>query len=525
MEPLVITNLGGPLTRKNTGDVNSGLAKFSPSWGYDPYSKPGNLTWLEQPTSILTGVIFPAMKQRTESNINYIYAIGSNNNLYRVTVNSTSNPDVDSPSVISNMGGSADTYVRGGGMTFYGSTEKIFLGGDDRVQVVNFNGSSPSVIGTMIADSPRPMVNFLGKIYFGNGANIGEIDSGETITTAAKLNPALPSGLVINDLDITPNGNYLQITASRTNSLDAIGGTPADTSSFNATDSFKFYWNGIDASYSTQETHTGVVLTANLAKGNDNYTFGYDHSGTGIFSGPEKKVSLPDVLNPMPNAVFSSGNMMGFVAPEYERSATRFRTGVFHYGQFDDETPHGLYRLARQNASLANDTVVAAAVNVSSHMYQPSQFGLITNIAGTGKIYYSTNELPSVTGTNIQKVWRFRTVPTETNSIMAGVYETQTQLFSKKIKVPEVRIYTEPLIGGNDFVIDLIGSGRSVMAGGSQRFQVATGSVATGTDMVHFNPGMAPTYALGVRITNSSVTGVANWTVNKIEVDYDSGGK
>ena len=122
MEPLVITNLGGPLTRKNTGDVNSGLAKFSPSWGYDPYSKPGNLTWLEQPTSILTGVIFPAMKQRTESNINYIYAIGSNNNLYRVTVNSTSNPDVDSPSVISNMGGSADTYIRGGGMTFYGST-------------------------------------------------------------------------------------------------------------------------------------------------------------------------------------------------------------------------------------------------------------------------------------------------------------------------------------------------------------------------------------------------------------------
>ena len=75
----------------------------------------------------------------------------------------------------------------------------------------------------MTLDSPRPMVNFLGKIYFGNGANIGEIDSGETITTATKLSPALPSGLVINDLDITPNGNYLQITASRTNSLDAIG--------------------------------------------------------------------------------------------------------------------------------------------------------------------------------------------------------------------------------------------------------------------------------------------------------------
>ena len=108
---------------------------------------------------------------------------------------------------------------------------------------------------------------------------------------------------------------------------------------------------------------------------------------------------------------------------------------------------------------------------------------------------------------------------------MAGVYETQTQLFSKKSEIKEVRVYTEPLAGGNDFVVDLIGSGGSVMAGGSQRFQVATGSVATGTDMVHFNPAMAPTYALGVRITNSSVTGVANWTANKVEVDYMEGGR
>ena len=63
------------------------------------------------------------------------------------------------------------------------------------------------------------------------------------------------------------------------------------------------------------------------------------------------------------------------------------------------------------------------------------------------------------------------------------------------------------------------------MAGGSQRFRVATGSVATGADMVQFNPAMAPTHALGVRITNSSVTGVANWTANKIEVDFATGGK
>ena len=80
-------------------------------------------------------------------------------------------------------------------------------------------------------------------------------------------------------------------------------------------------------------------------------------------------------------------------------------------------------------------------------------------------------------------------------------------------------------MGGNDFIVDLIGSGGSIISGGSQRFQVATGSVATGTDMVQFNPVMAPTYAVGVRITNSSTTGVANWTARKLEIDYTDAGK
>ena len=46
MTTLEINNLGGPLTRRNNGDINSGEARFETSWGYDPYSKPGNLTWM-----------------------------------------------------------------------------------------------------------------------------------------------------------------------------------------------------------------------------------------------------------------------------------------------------------------------------------------------------------------------------------------------------------------------------------------------------------------------------------------------
>lgn len=529
---LTITNLGGPLTRRNTGDINSGLTRYDTSWGYDPYSKPGNLTWLEQPVSVLSvAVATHAMKQRIESNVNYVYALGSSNdNLYRITVNSSSNPDVNTASVLGTLG--ADAYDGGGGIAFYGSTEKIFYGGDRNIAKINFNGSSSSILASSSEDQPRPMVQFIGKIYFGYGNNIGEIDSTETVTTVAKLNPALPSGLYVKDLTVSADGNYLQIIASRTNSLNAIGtGTAIEnTTMAAAVDAFKFYWNGIDPGITALDNFSGTVLSANVTRANMDYMFGYDSAGTAIFSGTEKIVSLPRTFNPEPNATFLSGAMLGFIAPEYEPSSGRVRASFYHYGQYDSETPRGLYRLLRHNSPLGDFVGISTCIPVSNRLYVPEHLGFSNNLAQTGKIYYSTNEYNSIGNDNAQRIWRFYPVPRETSgllvgSILAGVYETQSQLFSKKVKVSEVRVYTEPLIGGNDFIVDLIGSGGSVISGGSQRFQVATGSIVAGTDMVHFNPAMVPTYAIGVRITNSSVTGVANWTARKLEIDYTEGGK
>ena len=525
---LTITNLGGPLTRRNTGDIKSGLAKYATSWGYDPYSKPGNLTWLEQPVSILSwsGSQGPmaVMKQRTESDVNYVYGVAKNANLYRITVNSSTNPNLDSPSVISAMaGGFAND--RGAGMVFYGATEKIFVGDNVNIQRVNFDGSSPSVLGSVISGVPRPMTTFLGKVYFGNGVNIGEIDSSELIITQAKLSPALPAGLYVRDLDVSSDGNYLQIITSRTNAAYPQGDSNDRTSS-GAADSFKFYWNGIDSGITSFENYSGIVLSTNVVKADENFTFTHDPSGAALFSGTKKILSLPRALAPHPTAAFLNGNILAFGTAEYEISSTRFRTGIFNYGQYDNETPKGLFRLLRQNAQVEDDVVaVSACIGVSNRIYAPSIYGYANNISGTGKLYYSTQEEDLNVSSFDQRLWRFETVSNGIGSILAGVYETQTQLFSKKTKIPEVRIYTEPLVGGNDFIVDLIGSGGSVMAGGSQRFQVATGSIVAGTDMVHFNPAMAPTYALGVRITNSSITGVANWTANKIEVDYVEGGR
>ena len=93
------------------------------------------------------------------------------------------------------------------------------------------------------------------------------------------------------------------------------------------------------------------------------------------------------------------------------------------------------------------------------------------------------------------------------------------------MKVGEVRVYTNPLTTDNAFEVDLIGSGGSVLSGGSYRFVVGTSSVATGTDMVQYNPATAPTYALGVRVTNASVTGTRNWSASKIEIDVAPAGK
>lgn len=538
MPTLEVTNLGGGLTRRINGDINSGLAKYNTSWGYDPYSKPGNLTWMEQPVSILTlsGSAGPivAMKNRpvgTGDNRNYVYAIAENANLYEIKVSATAqNPNLDSPSIVGALP-ITPNFTRSADMIFYGSTEKIFISGDNVIQRINFNGSgAASITGTpssVLTTTPHPMTTFLGKIYFGNGNNIGEIDSTELITSGAKLSPGLPAGTYVKDLDITPDGNYLQITASRNDFSGEQSGDSADLGSPSAGESYKFYWNGTDAGATSSETYSGQALVSNTVFGDKNYTFGYDSNGAAIFQGSKKIVSLPRANAPFPTAVFSVSNMLGFAMGEYDNSDNRFKGVLYNYGQFDEETSSGLFRILKQTPSGSTEHIltIPACINVSNLVYAPSIFGWPNYTAGVAKLYYSTVQ-GSVSGTANyeQRLWKFTTAPIGTASVVAGVYETQTQMFSKKITVNEVRVYTDPLIGGNDFIIDLIGSGGSVLSGGSQNFTVGTNVTAL-DDRVRFNPTIAPTYVLGIRVTNASITGVANWTANKIEVDYSEAGK
>lgn len=524
MNTLTITNFGGPLTRRNVGDINSGQAKFETSWGYDPYSKPGSLTWLEQPSSVLTltGSAGPiaAMKQRSEGAINYVYAIAKDKTLYKIATNANNNADINSPSIVGALGVSPNFDV-GGSMVFYGATEKIFIGGDNNVQRINFDGSNSSVVGGT-SGSPRPQALFLGKIYFGNRNNIGEIDSTETVTTLTKLSPGLPAGVYVRNLSVSPDGSYLEITATRNLGGNTIDGNTVDTTISAANESFKFYWNGIDDGVSAIENFGGVTLNSGVSFQDKRYTFGNDINGAALFSGAQKAITFPKMFSPFPSAVLPIGNIVSFASHELDSIDNKFKMSLFAYGQGDSESPTGLFRFLRQGTgSGVNDVVaVPALLNVNNRLYVPSVWSYPGNIGGVSKVYISTTDGVA----SVQQLWKFSLAPTGTGSVLAGVYETQTALFSKKVAIKAVRLYTEPLVANNSFTIDLIGSGGSVMGSGSKIFTVGT-NVTAGEDVVSWNPPTAPTAALGIRITNSSVLGTKNWTGLKLEVDIDDAGK
>ena len=531
MPTITITNFQGRLSRNEKGDANSGFAKYSKTYGNDPFSDPGNLTWFEQPTridsgeSVITDLIMAA-RPRLESGITYVYAIGHTGRLYKIQVNdpTTYNPDYDNPVLLATLSAESPTFKYGASIQFYGSTEKIFIGHDRGVTKINFDGTSETFVGTQssyTSSVPRPSVQFAGKLYFGNGTNLVEIDSTELVISYAKITPAFPSGTQVRDIDVSPDGNYVQIVVSRVAQADMTVITQ-DTASLSSADSYFLYWNGVDAGATAYNPYNAYSLNANTSFGPYSYTMGYDSGGAALYAGGSKVISLPNSISPNFGAMFSTGNLVGFGAPEQDSSV--LKGSLLVYGQYDNEIPEGLFRLFRISATTQTDIQqIPVCVVVSNLFYGASSAGYTNNRVGSAKIYFSTLETDSGPTTKY-KLYKFTIVPTGTGTPIAGVYETQTQLFSEKIAIKEIRTYTKPLVTNNEFKLELIGSDAGVITNSDKTFTV--GSTATaGDDIVRYAPDMNQTYALGLRITNSSVTGVVNWTALKAEVDYLDGGK
>jgi len=528
MPTKTINNFQGRLTRYFDGDLNSGYAKYSQTYGNDPFSDPGALTWFEQPTridsagSVITDLIVAA-RPRLESGITYVYAVGHTGRLYKIKVNDPSsyNPNLDNPVLLTTLTAETPTFKYGASIQFYGATEKIFIGHDRGVTKVAFAGTGETFVGTQAtytSSVPRPSVNFLGKLYFGNGTNLVEIDSTELVVDYTKLDPSFPSGTQVRDVDVSPDGTYLQIIVSRVSAPDMTV-TTQDTSSLASGDSYFILWNGLDTGYTSYNPFNGYLINSNVSFGPFNYTMGYDLGGAAIYAFGQKKVSLPNSLSPNFGALFSTGNLMGFAAPEQHGSV--LKGSLMAYGQYDDEIPTGLYRFFRISATTQTDIAQMPYCGMVSNLfYGSSSAGYSGNQVGSAKLYFSTLETDSSPATTY-KFYKFTTVPTGLGTPIAGVYETQNQLFSKRIKVSEIRFYFEPAIAGNAFTIDLIGGDGEVITGSNKTFTTGT-EITAGDEMAMYSPQIEPTYSLGIRITNA---GTKNMAIIKVEIDTNDGGK
>ena len=541
-ETIAITNFSGRLTRIVNGDLNSGFAKFTTSFGYDPFSKPMNLTWLpgvQDITGNVTDLILSGKMNFESDFINYLYAIGHTGNLYKIQPISQTNNNLNTTSVIGKITNNSPTFNFGASMEFFSSpssvASQIYISNDLQVNAVNFDGSGDHKVGGTgyLANSYKPLKRFLGKLYFGNGNTIGAIDSTGTVTSSvigtgqgnlySELNPPLPADVSIHDMEKSDDGNYLRLASSGI-TYEKLTTTDYNLYPSNVTEGQVSGFNGIDQSITTNQSLGNSPVQSLEVYLNSNYFFSQDTFGTSISDGINKILTLPNNKPPLPNAICVNGNFITWACVEKDRF-NRLCASLYYYGSLDQENPPGLYRIFRRISGPPNYTYQVpfnTVVSAYSTTLNTSESSVIT--ASLGKHYLSTLEFDSTS--SIISLLQIAVAGDTTSQTSGGFYETQTQLFSKKIQVKQVRVYTEPTVAGNAFGIDLIGSDGSTITNGSMSYTFVAGSDETkmqgSLERINFNPSVENTYALGLSITDNGST---NMTIKKIEIDYVYAGK
>jgi hypothetical protein len=320
----------------------------------------------------------------------------------------------------------------------------------------------------------------------------------------------------------------MQIVVSKIPQTD-ITSTTQDTNSLSSNISYRALWNGQDNSQpSSYESYNSYSINANISFGTHSYTMGYDLGGGAIYTGGTKIITLSNAISPTPNALFSTGNLLGFGTPE--NSGGNLKGEIMVYGQYDKEIPLGLFRLLRLTAGSPQTDIlqIPSCAIVSNLFYGSSSAGYAGNQVGSAKLYFSTLETSSAPTTKY-KFYKFTTVPTGLGTAIGGVYETQGMtsfrlfrtILKKGFVAREVRFYTQPLVANNSFKLELIGAAGTPITNGAQTFTVGTNAIA-GVEYVQYNPQIAPQHVLGLRITN---LGTANWVGLKCEIDIEESGK
>lgn len=540
VKTLEINNFSGSLTRINNGKIDSGFAKFSSSFGYDPFTKPGQLTWFETPIdqdpsgTTIQGLIVSA-KTRVEGNSGFLYSLDHIGNLYKITPNGTlNNVNLTTTSIISgSTGATLSGYTYGSGMEFWGdgvsTSSVIAVGGDNGVEFINFDGSSrASVSGSsqssIVSAVPRPLTQFAGNLYFGNGNNIGQITVGKVIGSYGQLSPALPPGIIVRDIEPTTDLNYLLVLGSYVPNSQ-LTATLGDRNLASSGDSYKFKWNGSDTGITTGIKYPSFAVTGLHSFLNSEFLTSVDSFGANIIDGTTKKVTLPNVRPAAVNANNANGNMFTFLC--VEQMGTTLKASLFYYGQPDSDIKSGLWRLFSISSTQTNGWIESIPWQIVYSGQQPTTDNSSSVLATlTGKHIFSALDVSNGGGTSKYKLYVFPLPSTGTGTPQLGVYETQNQLFPKKISIQEIRVYTSTTVSGNGFQLDLIANDGTIITNGTFNYSYTAGTDITllqgGLERINFNPNTRDIYSLAVRITN---TGTKNMVINKIEIDYVQSGK
>lgn len=573
-QTIEITNFGGRLTRILNGEMNSGFAKFEPSFGYDPFSKPMNLTWFEQPVDItgpITDLIIAGKKYYGTSGIGYnnvqefVALLGNGStvgtsagNLYvmqpaQLMPTSSIIANVDSVLGAVSVAG---TFKYGGSLEVFqqpsvsgtSDVRAIYIGSDTHISTIPLGviATGPqrvvsgNYVGTITAADGafRPLKVFQGFLRFANSTTIATIGAAGTIVSNysvsirgvtnvnSDLQTPLPLDSQIQDMDVSIDGNYLLLATSNVDSQQ-IGAVGSDITELPANDSVLYGWNGSDPNITTSTTMPSTTMTALQIYLGNNLFFAADGFGASLTNGTNKILTLPKNSAPYANATAVNGNFLTWASVEINSGGNGSNASLFYFGSLDQENPTGLYRMMRQTTTSAFVSSVPLNLLVDNRLntVNATPMASVTPI-GYGKHYISILG-PNFGGTGtLSKLYRFLVNSTGSGFPQAGVYETQTQLFSKRIGVSQIRIYTEPTVQNNAFKIDMIGSDGQPIQNGTFTYNYGdvqdsfTGS--NSLERINFNPDTKTLYALGIRVTNAGTT---NMTIKKIEVDYTEEGR
>lgn len=546
-ETIVIDNWSGALTRENFGNINSGLANFDTSFGYNTFFNPGQLTWFKAPinlTTTLSNGLALASVQRLESNVLATYVITNTGHFYRLVGDGSAGSDLHT------LTDNGETYTYGADIAFYGAANTLFVSHDKGVTKVIIDSSgnyvSNAVVGVWGAagftqiTTRRGMKDFQGKLYVINSDasvtyanNIAEIDSTLAPTSYAKLSPSFPAGWYIRDIDVSQDLTYLTLSVSIIPS--ELIAPVNDGGNSAAGQSLLAKWNGTDAGVTTGYSLPNFSVTALQSFSGQEMMFMYDTFGAAVFEGGNKKLTMRNSKSPMPGATSSAGNFLVWANPEMywnlDTQAAAIDLGIFYYGRLDENSPTGLWRVLRQTSAIGGTIYTVPLCQFSSNRYNYVNTSDVIQTPISGQQFYSFIDYSGSGGSTVNNFYSFLISPPDDSpggwtGAIAGVYQTQTQMFSQRRKITQIRVYTNPTASNNEFNLDLIGPDGKKITFGSFNYVYAAGTDVTNRQgaltRINFTPEINPSYGFGVRITN---VGSANMTINKVELDHEPFGQ